>query len=96
MCHSTIDILEDIFLTSALFHPFSISQYGFKQRLMDKSELDHVTQVIGYHPSYLEHFLKIQNFILRGDGPLPYAYRHYLAIMVSQSIASIIIYYRTT
>lgn len=50
---------------------------------MDKTELDHVTKVIGYHPSYLEHFLRIQNFVLRGDGPLPYAYRHYLAIMVS-------------
>lgn len=46
-------------------------------------ELDHVTQVIGYHPSYLEHFLKIQTFIMQGDGPLPYDYRHYLAIIVS-------------
>lgn len=51
---------------------------------MDQIELDHVSQVIGYHPSYLEHFLKIQTFILQGDGPLPYDYRHYLAIMVSE------------
>lgn len=50
---------------------------------MDQIELDHVSQVIGYHPSYLEHFLKIQTFILQGDGPLPYDYRHYLAIIVS-------------
>lgn len=50
---------------------------------MDQIELDHVSQVIGYHPSYLEHFLKIQTFIMQGDGPLPYDYRHYLAIMVS-------------
>lgn len=52
---------------------------------MDQIELDHVSQVIGYHPSYLEHFLKIQTFIMQGDGPLPYDYRHYLAIMVSLS-----------
>lgn len=50
---------------------------------MDQIELDHVSQVIGYHPSYLEHFLKIQTFIMHGDGPLPYDYRHYLAIIVS-------------
>lgn len=58
-------------------------QYGFKQHFMDQIELDHVSQVIGYHPSYLEHFLKIQTFIMQGDGPLPYDYRHYLAIIVS-------------
>lgn len=58
-------------------------QYGLKQHFMDQIELDHVTQVIGYHPSYLEHFLKIQTFIMQGDGPLPYDYRHYLAIIVS-------------
>ncbi|XP_055312398.1 sestrin homolog isoform X2 [Sitodiplosis mosellana] len=50
---------------------------------MDQIELDHVTQVIGYHPSYLEHFLKIQTFIMQGDGPLPYDYRHYLAIIAA-------------
>lgn len=46
-------------------------------------ELDHVSQVIGYHPRYQEEFLKTQNFIMRGDGPLPYDYRYYLAIIVS-------------
>lgn len=53
---------------------------------MDKIKLDHVTQVIGYHPKYLEHFLRTQNFIMYGDGPLPYNYRLYLAIMVSSEI----------
>lgn len=62
---------------------FIYFQYGLKYYSMDQIELDHVSQVIGYHPSYLEHFLKIQTFIMQGDGPLPYDYRHYLAIMVS-------------
>lgn len=65
-----------------LLHFFCF-QYGLKQHFMDQIELDHVSQVIGYHPSYLEHFLKIQTFIMQGDGPLPYDYRHYLAIIVS-------------
>lgn len=51
---------------------------------MDQIELDHVSQVIGYHPSYLQQFIKIQNFIMEGDGPLPYDFRHYLAIIVSR------------
>ncbi|KAK9881553.1 hypothetical protein WA026_016430 [Henosepilachna vigintioctopunctata] len=38
---------------------------------------------MGYHPTYLDHFIKTQNFILRGDGPLPYDYRHYIAIMAA-------------
>lgn len=46
-------------------------------------ELDHVTQVIGYHPTYLEKFLSMHTFIMQRDGPLRYDYRHYLAIMVS-------------
>nr|CAH7742314.1 unnamed protein product [Callosobruchus chinensis] len=48
---------------------------------LQNNRLDHVSRVMGYHPSYLEQFIKIQNFILRGDGPLPFVYRHYIAIM---------------
>ncbi|KAI8128606.1 Sestrin like protein [Lucilia cuprina] len=48
---------------------------------MDDLELDQVTQVIGYHPRFLDHFLRTQNFIMNGDGPLPYDYRYYLAII---------------
>lgn len=59
-------------------------QYFFHNDHMDKIKLDHVTQVIGYHPKYLGHFLGTQTFIMMADdGPLPYEYRNYLAIMVS-------------
>lgn len=60
-------------------------QYVLKHH-MDKIELDHVSQVIDYHPKYLQQFLKTQNFIMRGDGPLSFEYRHYLAIMVSSKV----------
>ncbi|XP_075168597.1 sestrin [Haematobia irritans] len=50
---------------------------------IDDLELDQVTQVIGYHPRYLDHFLRTQNFIMNGDGPLPYDYRYYLAIIAA-------------
>jgi len=47
-------------------------------------DLDQVTQVIGYHPQFHDHFLRTQNFIMKGDGPLPNDYRYYLAIIVSK------------
>ncbi|XP_074034358.1 sestrin isoform X2 [Leptinotarsa decemlineata] len=50
---------------------------------LQNNRLDHVCQVMGFHPTYLDHFLKTQNFILRGDGPLPYDYRHFIAIMAA-------------
>ncbi|XP_068143848.1 sestrin homolog [Drosophila tropicalis] len=50
---------------------------------MDLDDLDQVTQVIGYHPRYKDHFLHTQNFIMKGDGPLPYHYRYYLAIIAA-------------
>ncbi|XP_040282249.1 sestrin-3 isoform X1 [Bufo bufo] len=35
------------------------------------------------HPQYLESFLRTQFYMLRMDGPLPYHYRHYIAIMAA-------------
>ena len=50
------------------------------------NRLEHMIQVMGYHPKYLECFLKTQQYMLRGDGPLPYDYRHFIAIMVSDIV----------
>ncbi|GFX76865.1 sestrin [Trichonephila clavipes] len=47
--------------------------------------LSHVIKQIGYHPDYLKEFLGTQNYLLSGDGPLRYDYRHYIAIMVKKS-----------
>lgn len=69
---------------------FSLQTHAlFVDAFLQSNRLDHVTQVMGYHPIYLDHFLKTQSFILRGDGPLPYDYRHYIAIMVSNSYITI-------
>ena len=57
-------------------------QSEFVDAFLHNNRLEHITQVIGYHPQYLESFLKTQQYLLRGDGPLPYDYRHYIAIMV--------------
>ena len=54
----------------------------FIDAFLQNNRLDHVTQLMGYHPTYLEGFLRTQQYLLRGDGPLPFHYRHYIAIMV--------------
>lgn len=46
-------------------------------------QLNHLTQVMGLHPQYLESFLRCQFYLLRIDGPLPQHYRHYIAIMAA-------------
>ena len=47
-----------------------------------------MTQVLGYHPSYLPQFMKMHNFLMRGNGPLPLHIRNYLAILVNFSLSS--------
>jgi len=55
----------------------------YADAFLQTNRLDHVSQVMGYHPKYLEKFMNTQNYILRGDGPLPYSHRHYIAIMAA-------------
>ncbi|KAJ8276683.1 hypothetical protein COCON_G00084350 [Conger conger] len=43
--------------------------------------LDHLTQVMGLHPQYLQSFLQNHFYLLWMDGPLPLHYRQYIAIM---------------
>ncbi|XP_040196107.1 sestrin-3 isoform X2 [Rana temporaria] len=45
--------------------------------------LDNITRVMSLHPQYLESFLRTQFYMLRMEGPLPYHYRHYIAIMAA-------------
>ncbi|XP_024287298.1 sestrin-3 [Oncorhynchus tshawytscha] len=45
--------------------------------------VDHLTQVMGLHPHYLESFLHSQFYLLRMDGPLPLHCRHFIAIMAA-------------
>ncbi|MBN3311101.1 SESN1 protein, partial [Amia calva] len=38
---------------------------------------------MGFHPQYLESFLRTQHYLLQMDGPLPLHYRHYIGIMAA-------------
>lgn len=63
---------------------FSHLQCDHKSCLMENLEAyDHVTKVIQYHPKYFEHYIKTHRYLIYDDGPLPFATRHYLAIMAA-------------
>uniref|UniRef100_A0A8C0G949 Sestrin-3-like n=1 Tax=Chelonoidis abingdonii TaxID=106734 RepID=A0A8C0G949_CHEAB len=58
-------------------------QFLFVKALASRGRLEAVTQQMGYHPQYLDSFLKMQHYLLHMDGPLPFACRHYIAIMAA-------------
>ena len=58
-------------------------QFLFVKVLASRGWLEAVTQQMGYHPQYLDSFLKTQHYLMHMDGPLPFDCRHYIAIMVS-------------
>ena len=45
--------------------------------------VSHLVQLLAWHPKYLHVFQRVMSFVMRGDGPLPVAWRHYLAIMAA-------------
>ncbi|XP_066573541.1 sestrin-2 isoform X2 [Amia ocellicauda] len=63
------------------------AQEGRQQVLIEAfvtfGRLDHVTMVMGLHPEYLGTFVRTQHYLLQMDGPLPYHWRHYIAIMAA-------------
>lgn len=43
--------------------------------------VSNMTSLISFHPQYLECFLKTEYFMFKGEGPLPFDWRCYIAIM---------------
>ncbi|RXM95704.1 Sestrin-2 [Acipenser ruthenus] len=54
-----------------------------REAFVSLGRLDHVTIVMGLHTEYLACFLRTQHSLLQLDGPLPYPWRHFIAIMAS-------------
>lgn len=58
------------------------TQTIFEDAFVALGRLDNISVVMGFHPQYLESFLRTQHYLLQMDGPLPLHYRHYIGIMV--------------
>ena len=54
----------------------------FVDAFLNDCRVSHMVQLMGYHPSYLDQFVKTHHFVMRGDGPLPLHWRNFIATMV--------------
>lgn len=55
----------------------------FKASFLNTGRVSHLFRIMAWHPSYLERFTESYDFLLRAEGPLPFSWRHYLAIISS-------------
>nr|XP_018896191.1 PREDICTED: sestrin homolog isoform X1 [Bemisia tabaci] len=76
----TYPIIESILVCG---HMINHTHGLLVEAFLQNNRPDHVSQVMGLHPAYLEMFLRTHHYILRGDGPLPFDYRHFIAIMAA-------------
>ncbi|KAL2082063.1 hypothetical protein ACEWY4_021881 [Coilia grayii] len=55
----------------------------FEDAFATLGRVDNISMVMGFHPQYLESFLRTQHYLLQMDGPLSLHYRHYIGIMAA-------------
>ena len=53
----------------------------FKASWLNTGRVTHLFRIMAWHPTFLERFTETYDFLLRADGPLPFAHRHYLALV---------------
>ncbi|XP_056336690.1 sestrin-1 isoform X5 [Danio aesculapii] len=59
------------------------TQSIFEDAFAVLGRLDNISLVMGFHPQYLESFLRTQHYLLQMDGPLSLHCRHYIGIMAA-------------
>jgi sestrin len=47
------------------------------------ASMEHVMHIMAYHPKYRRCFQHTHYYLMHEDGPLPFDYRHYIAIMAA-------------
>ena len=57
-------------------------QLLYEETFLSEGRLSNIIQLLGYHPTYLNLFIKTHDFLMRGNGPLPLDIRSYIAILV--------------
>ncbi|XP_028414580.1 sestrin-1-like [Dendronephthya gigantea] len=53
------------------------------ESFLASGRLTHVHWLMGYHPQYLECFLNTHFYLMRAEGPLPFDWRCYIAILAA-------------
>ncbi|XP_008276855.1 sestrin-1 isoform X1 [Stegastes partitus] len=87
---SAADVSGQSVMISNLFHQIlqvskvdARTQSIFEDAFAALGRLDNISLVMGFHPQYLESFLRTQHYLLQMDGPLSLHYRHYIGIMAA-------------
>ncbi|CAI2736371.1 unnamed protein product [Schistosoma spindalis] len=63
--------------------PFYTTYILFREYWFQWGRLNNYINVMGYHPEYLECYMKLKDHLFRGDLPLPYPDRYYIAIIAA-------------
>ena len=63
------------------------SQSILVESFLFSGRVTNIISLLAFHPQYLDCFIRTQYFMMRGEGPLPFNWRNYLAILVSISHA---------
>ena len=53
------------------------------ESFLASGRLTHVHWLMGYHPQYLECFLNTHFYLMRAEGPVPFHWRCYIAILAA-------------
>ena len=65
-----------------LTHTQAQVQLLYEETFLSEGRLSNIVQLLGYHPTYVNLFIKTHDFLMRGNGPLPLDIRNYIAILV--------------
>lgn len=60
----------------------------FKASWLNTGRITHLFRILSWHPAFLEKWTVTFDFLLRADGPLPFVWRHYLAILAAARFKS--------
>lgn len=60
----------------------------FKASWLNTGRITHLNRIIAWHPTFLEKWTETFDFLLRADGPLPFVWRHYIALIAAARFKS--------
>ncbi|TPP67604.1 Sestrin [Fasciola gigantica] len=69
--------------------PYYTTYMLFREYWFQWGRLENYICVMGYHPEYLECFMKLQAHLFHADLPIPYPDRHYLAVLAAAELRCI-------
>lgn len=80
---STFLPLEEIIKNEQEISENETVQKIFIENITHDGYIDDMTRILSFHSDFLKEYIKFHNYLMYGQGALPYELRHYIAIMAS-------------